>query len=105
MIIFRIDNSGKVKLFPYGITNGINTIGCDTEKYAQKLVNNIRYIDYTIINSDEPSEDLIEMLKGVRFDTVEDAEKFINGGGYTESMAARVADLELIMAEMIGGDF
>lgn len=105
MIIFRLDSSGKVTLFPYGITNGTNTIGCDNEKYAQKLVNNIRYNNYTVINSDEPSEELVEMLKGVRFDTYEDADNFINGGGYTESMAARVADLELIMAEMIGGEF
>lgn len=105
MIIFRLDSSGKATIFPYGIANGTTIIGCDTEEYAQKLVNNIRYKKYVVINSDEPDEELIEMLKGVRFDSYADAEKFINGGGYMESMAARVADLELIMAEMIGGEF
>lgn len=103
MIIFEMDNAGKVELFPYGITNGKRTIVCETESFAKKLVENRRYNGYEVIESDEVNTELTDMLKGVRFDTIEDAEKFINGGGYMESLSARVADLELIMAEMIGG--
>ena len=46
---------------------------------------------------------MVETLKGVRFDSLEDAEDFINGGGYMESVSARVEDLENTIAEIIGG--
>ncbi len=102
-ILFKMNEDGKVKIYPYGITNGNHIIPCITEEYANNLLKNSRYTDYSVINSDEPSKKLVETLKGVRFDSLEDAEDFINGGGYTESVSARVEDLENTIAEIIGG--
>ena len=103
-ILFKMNEDGKVKIYPYGITNGVRVIPCESEEKAENLCQNSRYTDYSVINSDEPSEKLVETLKGVRFDSLEDAEDFINGGGYAESVTARVEDLENIIAEVIGGD-
>ena len=103
-ILFKMNEDGKVKIYPYGITNGTRIIPCENEEKAENLCQNSRYTDYSVINSDEPSEKLVEMLKGVRFDSRDDAEQFINGGGYAESVTARVEDLENIIAEVIGGD-
>lgn len=103
-ILFKMNEDGKVKLCGFGISNGTRIIPCESEEKAEKLCQNSRYTDYSVINSDEPSEKLVETLKGVRFDSLEDAEDFINGGGYTESVSARVEDLENIIAEVIGGD-
>ena len=102
-IIFSMNENGKVKLYPYGITDGTNTVPCKSEEYANNLLANSRYEGYSVIDSDEPSEKLLEVLKGVRFDSYTDAELFINGGGYEESVLSRVEDLEIVMAEMIGG--
>ena len=102
-ILFKMNEDGKVKLCGFGISNGTRIIPCESEKKAEKLCQNSRYTDYSVINSDEPSEKLVETLKGVRFDSIEDAEMFINGGGYTESVPARVEDLENTIAEIIGG--
>ena len=103
-ILFKMNEDGKVKLCGFGISNGTKIIPCESEEKAEKLCQNSRYTDYSVINSDEPSKKLIETLKGVRFDSIEDAEDFINGGGYAESVPARVEDLENIIAEVIGGD-
>lgn len=103
-ILFKMNEDGKVKLCGFGISNGTKIIPCESEDKAEKLCQNSRYTDYSVINSDEPSKKLIETLKGVRFDSMEDAEDFINGGGYAESVPARVEDLENIIAEVIGGD-
>lgn len=103
-VLFKMNEDGKVKLCGFGISNGTRIIPCESEEKAEKLCQNSRYTDYSVINSDEPSEKLVETLKGVRFDSLEDAEDFINGGGYTESVSARVEDLENIIAEVIGGD-
>lgn len=103
MIIFGMNENGKVTLYPYGITNGENTVPCKSEEYAQNLLKNSRYKDYAVINSDEPSEKLLQMLKGVRFDSLADGEMFINGGGFEESVLSRVEDIECVIAEMIGG--
>lgn len=103
-IIFSMNEIGKVKIFPYGISDGVNVIACKSEEHANNLLANSRYEGYSIINSDKPTDRLLETLKGVRFDSFEDAEMFINGGGYEESVTARVEDLECMMAEMIGGD-
>ena len=103
-ILFKLNEDGKVKLCGFGISNGTRIIPCESEEKAEKLCQNSRYTDYSVINSDEPSEKLVETLKGVRFDSLEDAEDFINGGGYAESVTARVEDLENIIAEVIGGD-
>lgn len=103
-ILFKMNEDGKVKLCGFGISNGTRIIPCESETKAENLCQNSRYTDYSVINSDEPSEKLVETLKGVRFDSLEDAEDFINGGGYTESVSARVEDLENIIAEVIGGD-
>ena len=102
-ILFKMNEDGKVKLCGFGISNGTRIIPCESEKKAEKLCQNSRYTDYSVINSDAPSEKLVETLKGVRFDRREDAEQFINGGGYTESVPARVEDLENTIAEIIGG--
>lgn len=103
-VLFKMNEDGKVKLCGFGISNGTKIIPCESEEKAEKLCQNSRYTDYSVINSDEPSKKLIETLKGVRFDSIEDAEMFINGGGYAESVPARVEDLENIIAEVIGGD-
>lgn len=103
MIIFGINESGKVTLYPYGITNGTNTVPCKSEEYAEHLLENSRYEGYAIINSDEPNKKLLQTLKGVRFDSREDAELFVNGGGYEEGVVSRLEDLECVIAEMIGG--
>lgn len=103
-ILFKMNEDGKVKLCGFGISNGTRIIPCESEEKAEKLCQNSRYTDYYVINSDAPSEKLVETLKGVRFDSREDAEQFINGGGYAESVTARVEDLENIIAEVIGGD-
>ena len=102
-ILFKMNEDGKVRLCDYGITNGVRTEPCETEIKAEHLCQNSRYAGYSIINSDVPSEKLIETLKGVRFDSLADAEQFINGGGYADSVQARVEDLENTLAEMIGG--
>ena len=102
-ILFKMNEDGKIKLCGFGISNGTKIIPCESEEKAEKLCQNSRYTDYSVINSDEPSEKLVETLKGVRFDSLEDAEDFINGGGYTESVSARVEDLENTIAEIIGG--
>lgn len=104
MIIFKMNENGKVKLCDFGITDGERVEACETEKKAKNLLENSRYADFTVINSDKPSEKLLDILKGVRFDSVDDAENFINGGGWENSMTARVEDLECIIAEMIGGE-
>lgn len=103
-ILFKMNEDGKVKLCGFGITNGTNTIPCESETKAENMCERSRYEDYFVINSDAPSEKLVETLKGVRFDSREDAEQFINGGGYAESVTARVEDLENIIAEVIGGE-
>lgn len=105
MIIFTMNESGKVTIHPYGITNGENVVPCRNERYAENLLLNSRYEGYAVINSDVPSEKLTETLKGVRFDSYSDAETFINGGGFEESVLARVEDLENVLAEVIGGTY
>lgn len=105
MIIFTMNESGKVTIHPYGITDGENVVACRNERYAENLLLNSRYEGYAVINSDEPSGKLSETLKGVRFDSLEDAELFINGGGFEESVLSRVEDLENAMAEVIGGTY
>lgn len=102
-ILFKMNEYGKITLCDYGITNGKNTLPCETEIKAENLCQNSRYSKYSVINSDKPSDKLIETLKGVRFDSLSDAENFINGGGYAESVSARVEDLENTIAELIGG--
>lgn len=103
MIIFKMNENGKVKLCDFGITDGERVEACETEAKAKNLLENSRYADFTVINSDKPSEKLLEILKGVRFDSIDDAEAFINGGGFKESVLSRVEDLENVMAEVIGG--
>ena len=103
-ILFKMNEDGKVRLCGFGISNGTKIIPCESEDKAENMCKESRYEDYFVINSDEPSEKLVETLKGVRFDSIEDAEDFINGGGYAESVPARVEDLENIIAEVIGGD-
>lgn len=98
-IIFSMNENGKVTIYPYGITNGINTVPCKSEDYANNLLGNRRYEGYAIIESDEPSEKLLETLKGVRFDSLADAENFINGDGYKESVNIKVSDLEQQMTD------
>lgn len=105
MIIFSMNESGKVTIYPYGITNGENIVPCKSENYAENLLLNSRYEGYAVINSDAPSEKLTVTLKGVRFDSYADAELFINGGGFEESVLARVEDLENVLAEVIGGAY
>lgn len=102
-ILFKMNEDGKVKLCDFGITNGVRTEPCETETKAEHLCQNSRYSDYSVINSDKPSDKLVKTLKGVRFDSLADAERFINGGGYAESVPARVEDLENTIAEIIGG--
>lgn len=104
MIIFKMNENGKIKLCDFGITDGERVEACETEKKAKNLLENSRYTDFAVINSDKPSEKLLEILKGVRFDSIDDAQNFINGGGWENSMTARVEDLECIIAEMIGGE-
>lgn len=103
-VLFKMNEDGKVKLCGFGISNGTRIIPCESETKAENMCKESRYENYFVINSDEPSKKLIETLKGVRFDSIEDAEMFINGGGYAESVPARVEDLENIIAEVIGGD-
>lgn len=105
-IIFSLNEAtGKVKIFPWAITNGERFEPCMTKEYADKKLLRMPFSngDWSVVQSDEPSEKLLETLKGVRFDTYEDAEMFINGGGYEESIPSRLADIELVVAEMIGG--
>ena len=103
-VIFRMNEIGKVTIYPYGITDGTRVVPCATEEQANKLLNKSMYTNYAVINSDTPSNKLLETLKGVRFDSYADAEAFINGGGYEEGIQARVEDLECVIAEMIGGE-
>ena len=102
-ILFKMNEDGKVRLCGFGISNGNKIIPCESETKAENMCKESRYEDYFVINSDELSEKLVETLKGVRFDSMEDAEDFINGGGYAESVSARVEDLENTIAEIIGG--
>lgn len=99
MIIFSINESGKVTMYTYGITNGTDTVPCKSEEYAENLLANSRYEGYAVINSDIPSEKLLETLKGVRFDSLQDAELFINGGGYQESTVIKLENLETQMTD------
>ena len=106
MILFDLDYTGKVKFFKYAITNGEQNILCETESKANNLINNPRYSakGYAVIESDEVPEALERAIEGVRFDSKSSANYFINESGYTESIRARVEDLEIVIAELFGGE-
>lgn len=100
MIYFKMDENGRVTLCSHAITDGVNTIPCETEMLAQNLCKNSRYEGYKIVDSDKVSEELVAALKGNRFDSMEDANDFINEGGYLSSDKVKILELEAKVAEL-----
>lgn len=101
-IIFEL-RDGRVGFYEYGITNGVRTIPCNSLQRAEDMLKRSIYADYYVISSKEVSSVIEKAVKNQWFKDYNEADEFLNGGGYVESLLQRVEDLEITQAELLFG--
>lgn len=101
-----LTEEGQVKFYTHLVTNKKDfKYYCRSFTEARNIKRNPRFFEHgnlIIEELKEPDDNISQSLKGIRFDTSEDAELFVNGG-YRDSMQNRIADVEAAISKLLFG--